>query len=125
MKQKLLLLDSIGALLSTLLLVIVGTYESVFGISKEIIELLLPFPVVFSIYSLASYYLSKHKWPLFLKIIATANLFYCLLTLYIVIDHFEKLTILGVSYFLSEIGIIVILALYEFKVSQIKTTETI
>lgn len=122
MKQKLLLLDSIGAFFSAILLVIVGKYELLFGISNEIIKLLVPIPIVFSIYSLIAYYLSKHKWALFLKVIAVANLLYCFLTLYIIINHFGKLTVLGVSYFLIEIVIIVFLALYEFRVSSIKTT---
>lgn len=122
MKQKLLLLDSIGAFFSALLLIVVGKFESLFGISDEIIKLLVPIPIVFSIYSLVAYYFSKHKWPIFLKVIAVANLLYCLLTLLIIITHFEKLTVLGVSYFAIEIVIIVFLALYEFRVSSIKTT---
>ncbi|WP_136668002.1 hypothetical protein [Flavobacterium sp. H122] len=124
MKQKLLLLDSLGALSSVLFLVAIGQYEQFFGINKEIIQLLVPIPILFSVYSFLSYYFSNTKWPLFLKIIAVANILYCLVTLCILFIFFKQLSLLGISYFSIEIAVIFTLALYELKIAQIHTTQT-
>lgn len=123
MKQKLLLLDSIGAILSALFLVVIKEFEPIFGITCEIIVLLLPFPLLFSIYSFVAYFYSKNQWPLFLKGIAVGNLIYCFVTLYSIIVFFKKLTALGISYFLIEIIIIVSLAIYELKISSHNTMK--
>lgn len=119
-QKKLLLLDSMGALFSVLALIFVKKFEPIFGLNDEIFNLLFPIPIVFCIYSLVAYLFSKNKWKLFLRGIALANLSYCFLTISIIIIHFKKLTILGIGYFVLEIVIIVILALYELRVSTIK-----
>src|SRR5687768_10005669 len=118
MRQRIFLIDGFGALLSTLLLVIVSFYEEVFGMPSAVIRQFIFIPSVFIIYSFSIYFLNPVKWKLFLRLIATANLLYCLLTLGLVIRFSSQLTPLGLAYFIGEIFIIVILSIFEFRISR-------
>jgi hypothetical protein len=57
----------------------------------------------------------KDNWPPFLRMISTANLLYCCLTLGLVIYYFPVLTILGVVYFIAEIMVVCGLVFVELK----------
>ncbi len=117
MQQKIFLIDGFGALLSALFLWIISNYEHIFGISQNIIFSLLILPILFSVYSFYNYFFIKKNWQLFLKIIAILNIFYCILTLFLVVLHFNSLTFLGVLYFVLESVIIIILASIELKIA--------
>ncbi len=84
----------------------------------QVLFRLLPVVLLFSGYSFACYYLSPANGALYLTIIAIANLFYCSLTLYLIFLYFEKLTILGILYFLAEKIIIIALAIVELKAAK-------
>ena len=117
MKKQILLIDSLGALISAIALLIIPNFEGQFGISKNLTFILLPLPLLFSAFSFLSYKLGKQKWKLLLKIIAIANLFYCCLTLIVTMTNFATLTRLGITYFIVEIFIIVILANIELRIA--------
>jgi hypothetical protein len=117
MKQRILLIDSFGAFISALLLVILAYNQDIFGMPGEMLQLLFPIPVLYSIFSLLTYKFVKKNWPVFLKIIAIANLAYCGLTLLITAVHFDKLTKIGVTYFVLEIIVIAILAIVECRIA--------
>jgi F0F1-type ATP synthase assembly protein I len=118
MKKKILLIDSLGALISGILLLVIAQFESLFGVSKDLASGLASLPFIFTIYSFLSYKYGNEKWKLLLKIIAMANLFYCVLTLYIIISNFKSLKSLGVAYFIGEILIIVLLSVAELKIAE-------
>lgn len=120
MKEKILLLDSLGAFISALFLLCISYFAHFFGVTKSIVNGLIPIPLVFTAYSYLSYKYAGKKWQLYLRIIAIANLLYCSLTLFIVIKYFASLTQYGVAYFLSEIFVIVLLASVELKISTTK-----
>lgn len=117
MKQKILLADSAGAFLSAILLVVVAQWPQVFGITRHIAYGLLPIPLVFSLYSLLSYRFGIRQWRIWLRIIAVANLLYCILTGYVIIEQWYTLTRWGVAYFLGEIGIILLLVMIEWRIA--------
>ncbi|WP_428225417.1 hypothetical protein [Flavobacterium sp.] len=120
MKQKLLLLDSIGAFFSGISLYVVSQFESIFGISQQICNQLILFPFLFSLFSISAYLWSKHQWPKYIKTIALANLLYCCLTTAIMLINYGELSFLGISYFIIEIIILSLLAFYELKIAQRK-----
>lgn len=120
--RKLLLIDGIGALVSALFLgVVLVILQPHIGMPVETLHLLAILAVIFAIYSFGSYFLLKGKWSYYLKIIALVNLSYCLLTLGLVIKHFQVLTALGLAYFGIEILIILILVRLELASANSKT----
>ena len=87
------------------------------GMPKEILKLLAVIPLFYFLYSFTNY-LKIEKINNQLKIIAFANICYCILTLTFVFYHFKKLSILEVSYFILEIIVIIILSIIELNTSN-------
>ncbi len=114
--KKLFLIDSLGALLSAFLLgAVLVRFESAFGMPRKALNLLSIIACIFSIYSFMSYLLIKENWKPYLKIIAYANLIYCCLTIGFTLYFNSELTNWGLIYFLSEVAVIITLAIIEFK----------
>jgi hypothetical protein len=115
--KKIFLVDSLGALLTAFLLfVILVTFNKYFGMPETTLHFLSITALVFSAYSFCCFLLLKNNWHPFLRAIIIANLLYCCLTLGLVIYHYQLLTMLGVIYFLAEIGVVCILVFIEIKV---------
>ncbi len=115
--KKILLLDSFGALLTAINLLVIPLFEKYTGIPRDITLLLVPLPFLYSIFSFLSYKFGNHYWRSLLKMIAIANLFYCCLTMYVTWINFDTLKILGITYFSIEISVIVILVIFEFRIA--------
>ena len=115
--KKILLLDSLGAVVTAINLLVIPQFESYTGIPRDIALILVPLPILYSIFSFFSYKFGNHNWRSLLKIIAIANLLYCCLTLYVTWINFDTFKILGIIYFIVEIIIIIILATLEFKIA--------
>ncbi len=119
--DKVFLIDGIGAAISAiLLLLLIAPFESFFGFPAFAAINLALLPVIFSIYSLSCYW-SKPKSAIYLKIIAVANIFYCLLSLGLMIHYFHQLTLFGLLYFLIEKLIVLPLAMWEWKIASIQS----
>lgn len=115
--QKLFLIDGVGAILSAFLVGVVLTkFERIFGIPPETLYFLAVIPLFFALYDLYGYQSKNQKIGLLLKGIATLNLIYCLISIGLIIHHFDTITVLGWIYILIEIIIVLILAIIEFKV---------
>ncbi len=114
------IIDSIGAFLSSFCLFIISRfYSNYIGIDSSKLILLTILPNIYCIYSACCYLLVKQKFKLFIRVIAIANLLYCLITMFIIGFHYDHLTILGFTYFILEIFIIAFLVNVEFKISNI------
>lgn len=114
--KNIFLLDSFGALLTTILLFFVLRNFNVFlGLSKDVFEYLSIIAFSFFVYSISCYFLVKQNLKSFLKIICGANILYCVLTLGIIIHYYQSISVLGIVYFLAEIIVICLLASLEIK----------
>jgi hypothetical protein len=114
--KRLFLIDSLGGLLSALLLgVVLASFETAFGMPQNILYFLSVLASVYAIYSFLSYWRTKENWRPYMKGIATANLIYCGLTIGLVIYHHLALTKLGLIYFLLEVVVIISLVIIELK----------
>ncbi|MBZ4042166.1 hypothetical protein [Flavobacterium hibisci] len=114
--KNIFLLDGFGALLTTILIFFVlRTFNDFFGLSKNTLEYLAALALVFSIYSVSCYFLVNNNWKSFLKIICTANIFYCILTIGILFYNYQNISIFGIAYFLGEIAIIAGIVFVEIK----------
>ncbi|WP_073485300.1 MULTISPECIES: hypothetical protein [unclassified Flavobacterium] len=114
--KNIFLLDGFGALLTAVLLFFVlRTFNSFFGLSKITLVYLSLIAFIFFIYSSVCFFLAKNNWKLYLKIICTANILYCILTFGILIYNFQSISIFGIAYFLGEIVVIGGLVFLEIK----------
>ena len=114
-QKNVFVVDGVGALLSSLLL---GILLPVLDIGMPIFTLYLLAMIAFgfAIYSMSCHFIIKPQSNLWLKLIITANLCYCVLTLLLMIYHWPTLTKLGMAYFLGESLIIVCLVWMESRV---------
>ena len=71
--------------------------------------------VFFCLYSTTCFLVLKDNWLPFLKIIIIANLFYCFLTMGVVIFYHPSITVIGMTYFLAEIIVVFGLVFVELK----------
>jgi hypothetical protein len=101
------LLDGIGALVSSLLLVVLlAPFESFFGMPSDYVYQLAIPAVVFAVYSIACYVFNPNNWQPFMKLIVLANFLYCCVTFYLIMELFYRLTKFGILYFSLEIAVI-------------------
>lgn len=114
--KKLLLVDGLGAVLSTVMhgVVLVMLHEQI-GMPKYVLYPLALIAVAFAIFSLGSYFLASGKWWRNLKAIAIANLSFCLLSAVLMALYFQDLSLIGKLYFGAEILVVVILAGIELR----------
>ena len=117
--KKLFLIDGSGALLSAFLLgVVLVRFEPVFGMPRETLYFLAFLPCIFAVYDVYCYLRITKNQGLFLKIIAVANLVYCVVSTGLVLQHYQRLTNLGLAYFVLEIIVVIVLAMVELKTAS-------
>lgn len=121
--KRLLLADSIGAATTAVLLfVLLKTNTELFGIPPTVLNYLSAIAVIFSLYSLIGSFATPSKFKTVLRIIATANLSYCILTWALLIANQNSITPLTVAYFFGETLIILTLVYAEFTVANAQQT---
>lgn len=119
--KRLFLIDSIGALITAfILMAILSLFEERFGMPRKTLYLLSGIAYVFATFSIYCYYFIKHNWRPLLKTIAVANTLYCLLTAILLVVYYDNITIIGFSYFVTEIIIISCLVFIELKAVSMK-----
>lgn len=113
------LIDGLGALLSAILLgVVLVQFEAIFGMPPNVLYGLAGIAGGFCIYSLSCFLRKPENWRPYLKGIAIANLAYCALTAGLVVYFRQRLTGLGILYFVLEIAVIVGLSVFELKTAS-------
>ncbi|MEO9894364.1 hypothetical protein [Aurantibacter sp.] len=119
--KQLFLVDAIGAVISAFFLgIVLVQLNSFIGLPIRTLYILAVIPCFFAVYSFCSYFFLKLNLRPFLRIIALANLCYCCLTLILLFVHFKELKVLGLSYFLIELMIVIIISIVELKASRKK-----
>jgi predicted membrane-bound spermidine synthase len=117
--RKIFLIDALGAMLTaTLLAFLLAPFEHFFGMPSHILYFLAMIAMIFACYSLACFFIVKHNWQLFLKIIAIANLMYCVLSVGLVVQYYQVITLWGIVYFSLEVILVVALVILEWKVTK-------
>jgi hypothetical protein len=117
--KKLFIFDGVGALISAFMLGVLWIrFDHVVGIPTNTLYLLATFPVLFALFDLIAIRQIAARQILFLRIIALANLSYCLLSLGFAWHHHETLTTLGWIYIIAEVIIVASLAYIELRVAK-------
>lgn len=120
--QKIFLLDAVGAFVSIIFLSFLYSFDEFFGMPKSVIKIFLGIATAFFLYSTTTYLIKPINWRFYLRIIATLNISYCIVTFYHVLQNLDTLTLYGHTYFIVEILVIMILSTYELKNAR-KTTN--
>ena len=112
------MIDGFGAILSVYFLgFVLVKLEKLFGIPSSVLYFLASIPIFFMIYDFYCYW--KHiKIGLLLKGIAVLNLVYCCLSIGLISYYFNTIKILGWTYIIVEIILIIFLAMIEFRVGE-------
>lgn len=114
--KSLFLIDAIGALLTAVCIAFVlKPFKDYIGLPANILNILAIIAGVFSLYSFCCFLFLRSRWRMFLFTIGIANILYCIFTTILLIIHAETISIIGLGYFLAEMGIITWLAITEFK----------
>ena len=110
------LIDGIGAMATvTMLMAVLSNRVGFFGVRKDYLQILGLVAAVFSIYSFVCYFSLNKNWKPFLKIIAIANLLYCLITLGLIGYLYTEVTVFAVLYFAGEVIVVFMLVFLEYK----------
>lgn len=116
--QKLFFLDSLGALLSAIMLgLVLAGMESFFGIPKTLLYCLSAIASLFFIHSLAWFLVKSVHWKTGMKIVAFANLAYLFITLALAVFCYPEIKVAGFLYFLLECSVILVLVRIELGVA--------
>lgn len=119
MPKTIFLIDGLGALLTAFLLfVVLRSFNEYFGISKEILNYLSAIAAGLCIYSTLCFLFLKANWTPFIRIIAFANLFYCIITVGLLMIYCSLITTAGITYFFVEMVIICGLSYAELNVAK-------
>ncbi|HAS38946.1 MAG TPA: hypothetical protein DCS93_00635 [Microscillaceae bacterium] len=117
--KKLFLIDGLGAFLTAFTTgVILANLEAHIGMPKNVLYPLAVIACFFAVYSFWNHLQMVPNWPMFMNIIAIANLVYCSLTLGLAIYHRATVTSLGFAYFGLEVVVVVSLAIFELKTAR-------
>ncbi len=113
------LFDGIGALSSTILLYIIVLLPNEYiGMPKIALTCLAEIALLFCFYCFICFFTLSKDWKPYLKLISTANLLYCLLTILLLIYYRQSIAMLGLAYFLIEVILIITLVFIEIKVMK-------
>lgn len=118
--RKLFLIDGLGAALTAFsLFFVLRPYHDYFGMPINILAYLSIIGLIFCAYSMFCYFLLKNYWSSPLRIIGISNLLYSISTMVLLYSYYNDLTRIGLTYFLVEILIIVLLVYVELRVANI------
>ncbi|WP_026947112.1 hypothetical protein [Algoriphagus marincola] len=111
--------DSMGAILTaTTIGIVLPYFNDYLGVEIGHLHFLAIYVLVLFAYSFSVFLIKPTKWVILLKIIALANFSYCVITLKLVYQHFEDLTMLAVIYFIVESLLIMGIAVVEWRYSE-------
>lgn len=117
--RTLFLVDGLGAALTTFsLFFVLRPYYDFFGMPVNILTYLSVMGLIYCAYSMSCYFLLKNYWAPYLRIIGISNFLYCILTMTFLYSYYNNLTRIGLTYFLAEILIIVLLVYLELRVAN-------
>ncbi len=110
------LIDSMGALLSAILLgLVLPMFEDAFGMPSNVLYVLSGIASLLFVYSFTCFAIKPASATAALKIIGVANICYCILSIALIIYFYRQLTVFGLTYFILEKIVVLFFAAVELK----------
>jgi hypothetical protein len=116
--HRIFLIDGIGAILSILAALAAAQFEDLLGTPSLLFSRLAIIAACFALFSFTCFFTKVKNWRSFLKNLAVFNLLYCVFIASLIFYFFEKMSIWGILFFVGEIGIIVALAIVEWRKAE-------
>lgn len=114
---RLLLVDAIGALTTSLLLFgVVARRDDIFGMPSRSVYVLAGIAFCLFAYSMTCQQCVRVSWKKCFRLLMLGNTAYCALSIGLMIHHFPTMTTLGLIYFTLEVLIISLLVGVEYQV---------
>jgi hypothetical protein len=114
------LIDSMGALLSaTMLGLVLPMFEDEFGMPSNVLYVLSGLASLLFAYSFTCFVIKPSSPTAALKIIAVANMCYCVLSIALIIYYYRQLTVLGLTYFILEKMIVLFFSAVELQKAKL------
>lgn len=115
-QKNIFLLDGIGAILSACFTgLILIRYSLFLGINVSTLQSLALLPTMYALYSLSCYFFVSKTKPWMLLTIIGANLFYCFISLGLILFR-ARITWRGQLFLTAEIIVVLLVVLLEFNV---------
>lgn len=122
--RKLFYTDAAGAALTALSLgFVLPHFETFFRIPANVLYLLAGIAACFAVYSVCCGYFLPSNWRRYLKIIAIANLLYCMASIVLVWLYLSRISVWGLVYFTGEVIIIAVLLTCELRFAAKPSTK--
>lgn len=118
-RNRIFFVDALGAVLSaTMLGIVLPGFVAVFGMPAHALYPLAAMATCFAFYSFACHLLKPNRWQIFLRIVASLNLGYCMVSMTLMYVFWGSLTGWGVLYFVLEKIVVLLLVYGEFETSR-------
>jgi hypothetical protein len=116
--KQLILIDILGAsVTAALLFIVIKNFNHFFGVDLYKINALAIIALSICWFGIICWFAIRKFWKPLLYILATFNLLYCLITIWVLYSS-TNLTTYGILYFSSEIAIILTLAFFEIRTAR-------
>lgn len=113
------LTDSVGAATTAFILYLIRkNFIEYFHMPATVLSSLMKIAAVFCVYSILCFLFVKSNMVTFIKIIAVANLLYCVLTLAVLVIYWPVIRSIAAYYFIAEIVVICGLVYVELSVAK-------
>lgn len=115
--RQLFFIDSMGAMLTALMLgLVLPKLDAFFFMPEKILGILAGIALGFALYSMCCHLFLKKSPRPFLLAILLANAAYCVLSFILLLNHYGELSTWDLLYFAGEILIVLVLVGLEFSV---------
>lgn len=117
--KDLFILDGLGAFLSLCMhLLILAYFQEAIGLPINALLVFSIFPIIYLLFDWFAYKANPSFDQRNLLIIALSNLMYCVIVAVVLITYKDLISVLGGSYFLIEIILILVIASMEYRTSN-------
>jgi hypothetical protein len=116
-RQKIFLLDAIGAVSSVLFLSILYFFHEFFGMPQNVLRDFIFIALALASFSFTVYFAGPVNWQPYLMVIAFLNIGYCFYTIYGLVQYAHSVTLYGHLYFVGEVLVVLGLAAYELRLA--------
>jgi hypothetical protein len=117
--RRVFLIDCIGAITSALMLgLVLPKFERYFGMPVIILHSLALVAICLAFFSGSCMLIRHRRWQITMRLVALANIIYCLTSAILLVRFWGYLTPLGMAYFVSEKIIVLGLACFEFRTAK-------
>ena len=114
--RGLLAIDSVGALgTATVHGLILPRFGSAFGVPVQAFHALAITAALYCLYSATMAIVNPTRWPVAVRLIATANALFVSATLVLLVVFRAQVTALGVAYFMVEAVLVLAIAVFEWR----------